>query len=314
MKKLLCGMLATVLLLTMSGCTSSPAGSPSEASSAGSLGGSSSTSNLTPESSDVSKEPEESKESTKKGATIEELVLVDQDGIKVTAKSLELEGSFIGPQLKVLVENESEAAVIVQVRDVSINGITVESPFSCNVAAGKKANDEISFMSSELERAGITDLGEIELKLHIFDSETWDAVLDTEAITIKTSLAGTFEQVVDDSGQVLYEENGVKIVFKGLEEESFMGPKLDLYLENNGDKGVTVQVRDFSVNGFMVSCSMSCELPAGKKAFDGINLMSSDLEDNDITDIQDAEFSFTIFDTEDWSNSTDTPVVKVTVE
>ena len=39
-----------------------------------------------------------------------------------------------------------------------------------------------------------------------------------------------------------------------------------LYIENNSDKNVTIQVRDVSVNGFMVESSMLEDVMAGKKA------------------------------------------------
>ena len=40
--------------------------------------------------------------------------------------------------------------------------------------------------------------------------------------------------------------------------------------------------------------------------------MDSDLEENDITSINDVELSFTIFDSESWDNTIDTDVIKIT--
>ena len=44
---------------------------------------------------------------------VEEQVLLDQDGIVITLKSLE-QGGMFGPSLKVLVENNSETLITVQ--------------------------------------------------------------------------------------------------------------------------------------------------------------------------------------------------------
>ena len=46
----------------------------------------------------------------------------------------------------------------------------IDTMFSCDVAPGKKANDGITFYSSELKRAGIETIKEIQFQLHIFDA------------------------------------------------------------------------------------------------------------------------------------------------
>lgn len=63
----------------------------------------------------------------------------------------------------------------------------VQTIFSCEVAGGKKANDQIIIMNSDLEQAGIEVIKDIELKFHIFDFQTWDTIFDSEAIMITTS-------------------------------------------------------------------------------------------------------------------------------
>lgn len=65
-------------------------------------------------------------------------MLLDQDGIIITLKSLELDGMF-GPSLKVLVENNSDKSVTIQTRDSSINGVMADSMFPCEVGPSKKA-------------------------------------------------------------------------------------------------------------------------------------------------------------------------------
>ncbi len=114
---------------------------------------------------------EEAKEITAEDVVIEEQVLLDRDGIKITAKELSND-SFWGPEVKVLVENTSSQSVTVQLRDVSVNGIMMEPMFSTDVAAGKKVNDSITFMSSEFEEAGITMIQNMEFSFHVFDTGT----------------------------------------------------------------------------------------------------------------------------------------------
>ena len=75
-----------------------------------------------------------------------EQVCYDENNIKITVTSFDEDGSFMGPELKILVENNGEKNITVQVRDVSINDIMIDGSLSTDVAPGKKAKDEIFFM------------------------------------------------------------------------------------------------------------------------------------------------------------------------
>ena len=82
-------------------------------------------------------------------ANIEETVILDKDGIKITAKSINYDG-WAGPEIKVLIENNSSENVTIQTRRFSINGIMIDPTFSVDISAGKKANDAISISTSDL--------------------------------------------------------------------------------------------------------------------------------------------------------------------
>ena len=75
-----------------------------------------------------------------------------------------------------------------------------------------------------------------------------------------------------------------------------------------------MQVRDTSVNGFMVDSLLSEEVLPGKKAVGGMTLMNSTLEENEITTITDMEFSFHIFESDGWDTIVDTDVISLTIE
>lgn len=251
-------------------------------------------------------EPEETE------ATISETVLVDEASIKITAKSLEVDEVF-GPEIKLLIENNSGKDLTFQCRNASVNGYMVETMMSVDVVNGKKANDSLTFMQSDFEACGIEAIADMEIAFHIFDMADWETYLDTDAIQIRTSIADTFEYTYDDNGELAYEGNGIKIVIKGLaEDDSIFGPSIVTYIENTGDKDVTVQTRDVSVNGFMVEAVFSCDVVAGKRAVDTITFMESDLEENGITTIENVELSFHVFDFDDWETIVDTEIANIT--
>lgn len=259
-------------------------------------------------SEDVTEEMEET--TLSEVVTIEETVLLEESGIKITATGLE--DGWLGTDLKLLIENNGEKNVTVQARNSSVNGFMVDTMMSEDVVAGKKANTTLTFSTTGLKEADITTVANMEFSFHIFETDSWDTYLDSEMIILETSAAEGYEQKVDDSGTVFYDVDGIKIVGKGLStDDSIFGPGLIVYIENNTEKNITVQVRDTSVNGFMVSPSMSQDVVGGKKAISAVTFFSSELEENGIEDITEIETSFHIFDMDSWDGIADTEAIVI---
>lgn len=243
--------------------------------------------------------------------TLEEKEIYNQDNIIVTATGLKMDG-FWGPEITLLVENNSDKNLTIQPRNSSVNGYMIDLQMSCDVAAGKKANDGMVISNSDLEKCGIDTIADIEFSLHIFESDSWESYVDTEPIKLTTSVGAGYQQVYDDSGEVLYDNNGIKIISKGLlTDDSIFGPQFITYIENNSDKGITVQVRDTSVNGFMIDSSMSAEVASVKKQISAMSFLSSQLEENKITEFKNIETSFHIFYTDGWDTIEDTTPITI---
>lgn len=243
---------------------------------------------------------------------ISETVLLDEAGVKITAKSLNTDAMF-GPEIKLLIENNSGEDLTFQSKNASVNGYMVETMMSVDVVNGKKSNDSLVFMDADLKASGIETIADMEFAFHIFKTADWEDYLTTQQISLKTTAAESYEYIFDDSGEIAYAGNDVKIVVKGLaEDESLFGPSIVVYIENNSDKDITVQTRDVSINGFMVDAMFSSDVIVGKRAVDTITFMETELEDNGITEITDVELSFHIFDYNDWETIVDTdPIAMV---
>jgi len=283
MKKLLGLALALMLLLSLAAC-----------------GGSStqkaiSTSDESEQSSAAEQstgtETEEPSEAA--AATIEETVLLDQDGLVITAKEL-VEDSIWGMGVEVLVENNSEEDLGVQCNSLIVNDYMISDMFSSSVAAGKKANDTIYLSSTDLEAAGITTIADIVFSFHVYDGDTYSTLFDTDEIELKTSAYGTVEQPAMDDGKELYNQDGIRIVGKYVDEDSFWGAGVLLFIENDYGEDIIVQCDDMSINGFMVTPLFSCAVNNGRMAIDDITILASELEENDITSVDDIELVFKI--------------------
>lgn len=227
--------------------------------------------------------------------TIEEQVLVDQDGIKVTAVAYESDDIW-GDGIKLLLENNSETNVTVGCTAMIVNNYHISDLFSADIAAGKKANETLYLSSSELQAAGIETVGQIEIYFHVYNSDTWDDIFDTDVVTIQTSDYANMDTTPNDGGTEIYNDGGIRIVGKAVDENSFWGKAILLYAENTSGKNVTIQVDNLSINGFMMTPYFSCTVYDGKMAIDDITLMSSELEENGIESIDEVELTFTILD------------------
>lgn len=243
--------------------------------------------------------------------SIEEQVLLDQDGLKVTATGYEVD-SIWGDGVKLLIENNGTKDIGLGCTALIVNDYMITDLFSETVSAGNKANETLNLSSSGLKAAGIENVGKIEIYFHTFDPDSYMTISDFDCITIKTSMYDSMDTTPNDSGQELYNANGIKIVGKYVDESSFWGAAVLLYIENNSGKNAIIQCDDMSINGYMVTPLFSSTVYDGKKAIDDITILSSDLEDNGITSVKDLELKFKIID-EDFMNSVESDAITFSV-
>ncbi len=211
-----------------------------------------------------------------------------------------------------LIENNSGKNLTFQTRKVSVNNYMVDSMLSAEVADGKKSNEDITFISTGLEASGIEHIADIELSFYVFDSESWETYFESDLVTIRTADGEKYDYTYDDSGDLAFENDIAKIVIKGTAEDaSTFGPSIWVYIENKGESSITVQAGNTSVNGIMIDPFFACEVGVGKHAVDKLTFMSSDLEENGISEIDTVELTFKIYNSADWLNITESEPVTV---
>lgn len=248
-------------------------------------------------------------ETTANSAAIDNEVVYEKDGLKVTVISLG-EDEFGDNALNVELVNDSDKNVTFQVEDVSVNGFMSMPLFSSDVTAGNKANDSIIFYTDSLEEGGITGFTTIEFKLLILDPDTFETIAESDVITLNTGV--TDGGVYDNSGEVVYDDKDIKIVAQYLYTDEFLGDEIVFYIENNSDAEIMVQNSSVALNGSMVEALLYSNVLPGKKAVTEMSF--SGLEENGITDITDAELSLNISDANTWDTIADTESVSLTFE
>ena len=249
-------------------------------------------------SAETSANSQAEQETDAQEVTLPETVLYDQNSIRITATGLTTD-SLLGPELNLLVENDSAQNILVQPDYCMVNGYMMDGLLSTDVAAGKKANDSVDFLRNVLTRCGIETITDIELALVISDGDTWQTLYETGPVTLQTSAAGTYTQTYDDSGEEIYNQNGIRVVAKSVDDDLF-GKGIRFYLENNTDTAVAVNAENVSVNGYMMTDLFYSDLAPHSHALDSLTLLSSELEENNIDTITDAELSLRITDADSY--------------
>lgn len=258
----------------------------------------------------VSSQVTEEKETA---VTIEEQVLLEQNDIVITATEY-VSDKIWGDGIKLLLENNSDRTVTVGCKALIVNDYMIADLFVSQIAAGKKANEVMYLSSSELKAAGIESVGKVEIYFHVYDSESFENIFDSDCVTIQTSEFATMDTTPDDLGTELYNENGVRIVGKTVDENSFWGTAILLYCENTSGKNVGISVEEMSINGFMMNPLFSTTVYDQKKSLDEITVFSSDLENNGIEKMEEVELKFHIYDADSYSTIADSNPVTFTAQ
>ena len=244
--------------------------------------------------------------------SIQEAVLLDQGGIRVTAAGLS-ESEWVGPEIDVLIENDTDQSITLQAQDTSVNGIMFSPVFFCEVAAGKKSNEAISFYQSDLDSCGIKSIQSIELTVKAMDSDSWETLAVGDVITLTTD-APREKQAVDQVGIPVLDQNGLEIVVRGVKtDDNLMGPEIMLFLSNQTGQNITVQANDFSINGYMITPLLSCDIIDGKVAYSTIYLDTEELKRNGIDRIDTIECKFVVLNPSTWDTIFESDPVSIRI-
>lgn len=119
------------------------------------------------------------------GITTKGTVLFETDEIKISYAGIEKRDSYSkGYDIKLQIENTSPYNYTVSIHNFSINGFMISEFFSCDVAAGKKANDEITVYGSEFEKNNISKISQVECSFYVYDSDDWSDHFESDLVTI----------------------------------------------------------------------------------------------------------------------------------
>lgn len=294
MKRFMSLFLILLLLLTLAACgsdTKLPDGSSDHQQSDGEV--------QDKEPSNKSKDSNKKLGAFSKDATLDETVMVDEDGVKITATGLDYTNHSV--ELKLILENNSGKNLSFVSGSAgyscnSINGYMMNGGYlNCDVAPGKKASDSISFDYNELMLFGINEIADMEIGFDISDDDyahtyTGPRQVKTSAFDSHDYSTNHYQATIGSpaamntyefdmklfSQDVLYDEGGIKLVSSGVMVNRDGETMLLLELENSTSNLVYITTSNISLNGLVVYSSTWSRdtVNPGKRSIVDVNLPS----------------------------------------
>lgn len=292
--KVMSALLAITLLGSLTACGNAlPSGESGSKPAAG---------NDASESSSVSEapvQPEEEMAPFTGSATLEETVLVDEGGVKITATGLTYTAYSV--DLDLTIENNSGKDLTFISGSLgygcnSVNGYMMDGGYlNCDVANGKMANDSISFSHDDLLLCGIREIADMEIAIQMTDDEYNNTYSGPRSL--RTSAAETYDYGTDSYSQTItsqaamntygyemmqfeeaasYDQNGLRLLSSAVVRNRNGEIALLLELENTTDSTVYVATSDIRINGLVVNSSLwsSDAINPGKRRIVEIALSS----------------------------------------
>jgi hypothetical protein len=174
----------------------------------------------------------------------EPTVIYDKNDVKVTV--LGITGTDIqNGKIWYRVENNTKNTITFSVETLTVNGWDNDWWDSVTVEAGKMKKDSLtmSHVNVDWSELGIdTTVGSFTMTCAVDDYDNLDDEFTTEEL--KTTAYGTVEDIDLSGSEVVYDNNGVKIVFLNTGNYSGYSCPLTFYLENNTDNRVEINTTD----------------------------------------------------------------------
>lgn len=296
MKKLLSLLLVFCLIVPLAACGSSAGNGSSDGSSPQST---SSSASVSSDTKTDSSDDGDTLGTFNQSAALAETVMFDEDGVKITATGLNYTSYSV--DLELTIENNSDRDLSFVTGSIgyscnSVNGYMISDGYlNCDVSAGKKANDSISFSYDALMLYGINEIADMEIGFDVsdddgndtytgpcqvttsaFDAHDYSKDCYQETIASRAAMNTYNYEITHFSQDTLYDVNGVKLLSSGIMQNSSGEITLLLELENTTSDIVYVSTSDIALNGLIVSSSTwsSDAINPGKRGILDVELSS----------------------------------------
>lgn len=231
----------------------------------------------------------------------EPMVLWEENG--VTILLTRVGKSSVGRTVNLRVKNSTTKDLVLSGRNFVVNGITVAGSLYTKVPAEWEVGALLEFDEENLEDADITEIATLRpIDTRISNARTNELLADV-SFEIRTDIADTYVQEIDEGGQLLYSENGVTIICK-LVRDCPIGKEVLFLVKNETDHELTLREKNFKINGCDIGGGNYEVTEADSVTFGRKTFLKSELEELGIDDIKDVTFDIEYWNPKDYQNVT----------
>ena len=214
--------------------------------------------------------------------TVEEQVVYDAEGVRITATGLRI--VRYAPVLTLRIENASGRPLAFDLPESALNGWMWDASLCRYVDNDGDPDDDEYYEEGEVtvadgetlecglgytneyfyEPCGIAGFGEFGFVLRACDPESGDTLFVTPVIEVATSLGADYPGLYADTGTLAYEDNGLRIVIVGLNVDEF-STGVQIYINNSADIPVLVSAEHCAVNGVETEAWFGAQVSPGRQ-------------------------------------------------
>lgn len=235
-----------------------------------------------------------------KEVPLDNVVLYSANDVTITATSITYSyyEDTVSPSINITIENNSSTDIRLSVDKSAVNGVTMYSYISGDVAAGKKSNTQLNISSDEFSLAGFKTIDNLKLQMILYDADSYDTIYaDTEPTEISFSDSYTpFSASSLKDAVALDSGNGVNVYYVGTTTGWDDSLEFVFYIENTSDAACVAESDDFSINDFMQDDYGYSSILAGTGAFVTIDA------NDDITSLDDVTSAAIKFEVRDYDS------------
>lgn len=235
----------------------------------------------------------------------QEITLADDENCTFKIMSIQ-EDSLWGYTLKVYLENHSDKELMFSLDDVSVNSFMCDPFWATTIMPGMKANEEISFSSSDFSANGITQVTDITFTLNVYDNNNWTAdyliAQEHTLYPLGPDAVQPFIRTPVDGELVLFDNDQCSMVVTGYDPDNLWGYTVNVYLENKTNAPLMFSVDNASVNGYMCDPFWAVSVAPGKRSNASISWTETSFIENGITHVESITLPVHVYNEKTWQD------------
>jgi len=210
--------------------------------------------------------------------------IYNANGIRITADTAGL--SYGDYTIYFTINNDTEQKVSVSMEAVSVNGYMLPFGLYQDLKAGRSEQTSLTFYDYELEKTGIQQVANVEFLLYVYETDSYNEIIDGQLVTVETEYDGSAEPAADTSGLELYNDGSFRVILRDVYMSGSDDCEMDLYLENLSGNSVNVYCEQIWVNGTELATYYWNTLRANTRSVDALYIYDYEWEDLDISQLE----------------------------